>query len=855
MADIPNLAARVPENPDDPDALLDAFIQWAFDRDLELYPHQEEAVLEVLADRHVILNTPTGSGKSLVALAVHFRAFARGARSFYTSPIKALVSEKFFDLCRHFGADQVGMLTGDVSLNPNAKVLCCTQEVLAQIALSEGEDADVADAVIDEFHYYGDRDRGMAWQIPLLAMPQTRFVLMSATLGDTRELSADLEARSGREVALVKSAQRPVPLDFSYRHSSVLETIEALVDESKAPIYVVSFTQRETAELAQHLMSANFCSKEEKKAIAEAVGRFRFDTPFGKEIRRWVLHGTGIHHAGLLPKYRLLVERLAQQGLLKVISGTDTLGVGINVPLRTVLFTKLCKYDGQKTRILTVRDFKQIAGRAGRKGFDDRGWVVGQAPEHVVQNLKMEAKAADDPKKRKKMVKKKPPQFGYTHWDEDTFRALITSDSEALRSRFRVDYGMMVALLRRGRGNGYRVLIRLIDAAHLSSGKKSHQRRAAARMFRALRAVGVLTLEYWAPIDPDTGRPRRPGQVAKVSPELQDDFSIHRTLTLFLIHALEQLDRESDAYPLHVMTLVESILDDPGAVLRRQQDRLKREAYATMKAEGLDYDERQEKLEQITWPMPDRELVFDLFDQFARPRPWVRAEDLRPKSVARDMYEQFAGFNEYVKRYGLERLEGTLLRHLSQVYKTLRNEVPDAAKDERVHDAIGYLRATLERADRSLLTAWENMVAPPEDVDLDAIELRREQPVDVTADARAFLAMVRAELHRLVKALADQDYEEAAAGLRQDDEDPWDAERLELSMARYHADYERLLFDHAARQPGFTRLLPDGERQWKVQQVLHDPEDDNMWYVEGRVDLRGVMEPDGPMVALTHIGS
>jgi superfamily II RNA helicase len=372
----------VPEGASLPaDVILDRFTRYCADAGLILYPAQEEALLECYTNHHVVLNTPTGSGKSLVALGMHFKALCEGRRSFYTAPIKALVSEKFFSLCEDFGPENVGMLTGDASINWAAPILCCTAEVLANIALREGADAAFGDVVMDEFHYYADRDRGVAWQLPLLAMPQARFLLMSATLGDTRFFEDILTRLTGRATVTVKSGDRPVPLEYAYSEIPLAHTIEKLVDEGKTPAYVVHFTQADAAGSAQDFTSLKICTREQKAEIAARIADFAFSSPYGADIRKWLRHGIGLHHAGLLPKYRVLVEQLAQVGLLKVICGTDTLGAGINVPIRTVLFTRLCKFDGQKTAHLSVREFHQIAGRAGRKGFDDRGFVVVQAPD------------------------------------------------------------------------------------------------------------------------------------------------------------------------------------------------------------------------------------------------------------------------------------------------------------------------------------------------------------------------------------------------------------------------------------------------------------------------------------------
>lgn len=842
---IPTLGERAPTRSATNDELLEIFLEWALDRGIELYDHQEEAVLEIMEGRHVVLNTPTGSGKSLVALAMHFRAFATGRRSVYTSPIKALVSEKFFDLCAHFGAENVGMLTGDASINPKASVIACTAEVLSAMALTEGDAASVHYAIMDEFHYYGDRDRGMAWQIPLLTLTKTRFLLMSATLGDTTRLRTQLTARTGVETALVRTAERPVPLEFTYSEDPIHETIEILLSENRAPIYVVNFTQRDCAELAQSLTSINFSTKEEKKAIAKQLKGFRFDTPYGKDLSKYIRHGIGLHHAGLLPKYRLMVEQLAQAGMLKLIVGTDTLGVGINVPIRTVLFTKLCKYDGHKTRILTVRDFKQIAGRAGRKGYDDKGWVVCQAPAHVIENKKMSAKAAGDKKKLRKLVKKKPPERGYAHWDESTYQRLITSDSEALVSRFSVDHGMVLNLLQQS-PDGFNLLLGLIEQSHESDGNKTRLREHAETLLEQLVEAGIAV------------RNAEQADQIDVADSLQRDFSLYHSLSLFLVYALEKLPNDTEDYEYKVLSLAEAILEDPYAILRQQLNTIKREEYARLKAEGMDYDERQDALEKLTWPMPDADLIFSVFDEYAKARPWVRVDQLAPKSVARDMYERYASFNDYVREYGLERSEGALLRHLSQVYKVLLQTVPEPSRTDDVVALIGYLRSVLQRADSSLVKAWEAMVhgEPLPDAEPDAPP-PPPKPADIARNPRMFNARLRAELHGLVKALAWQNYDEAAISVRNGGEDAgedgWDARRFRDALAPFLEEHGRLVFNHQARATSLTRIVPDGDRQWRVTQVLCDPADDKDWFIEATVDLRGDTLPDGPLIEMQRL--
>jgi len=837
------------------DVLLEAFLDWSIATGIELYPAQEEAVLEIMSGQHVILKTPTGSGKSLVAVAMHLRALVLGRISYYTSPVKALVSEKFFSLCKVFGAENVGMLTGDASVNPKAPIICCTAEILANVVIREGAQAAIDDVVMDEFHYYSDRERGVAWQLPLLSLADATFLLMSATLGDTQTIEEGLLATTGREPAVVASDERPVPLDFEYRLTPIHETIIWLLDRGKSPIYVVNFTQRECAEQARNLMSINFCTKPEKRAIADALGGFRFDTPYGKEIKSFVRHGLGIHHAGLLPKYRLLIEQLAQQGHLKIICGTDTLGVGVNIPIRTVLFTKLCKYDGESVRVLSVRDFKQIAGRAGRKGFDDRGSVVCQAPEHVIENLRLEAKHAGDTKKRKKFVRRKPPQRGFVHWDEDTFTKLQEKPSEPLSSQFTVNHGLVLGLLQSqaswsSRGGGYGRLCRLIARSHEAEAMKSRARKSAKQMFRALVEAGILKVLEKPGSKPGLDGVKR-GRIVRVNEDLQRDFSLHYTLSLYVLDALFLLDQGSETYPLEIMTLVESILEHPRVLLMAQERKLKSDKVAELKANGVEYDARMEALEKITYPKPSADFIYNSFNEFVARHPWVGHEAIRPKSIAREMAERYCSFNEYVKEFGLARSEGVLLRYLSRAFKTLAQNVPEGYRTEPVYDLLAYLRTTLEQVDSSLVQEWERMLTPEV---AEPSDDQPSRPLDITADPKAFLARVRAQMHALVRALATKDYEAAVGCVASSEEHSWDPDRFEAAMASFYEEYKNLRFDHAARFPKHTVLLSEGPRQWSVQQVLVDPEGDNEWRLRGWIDLRDIETPEGPLASLLEIG-
>ena len=917
------------------DLLLERFLDYVSGRRLQLYPAQESAILELFDDKNVILNTPTGSGKSLVATALHFQAVAKGRRSIYTCPIKALVNEKFIALCREFGPDNVGLSTGDASVNRDAPILCCTAEILANIALREGEAANVGDVVMDEFHYYADRERGGAWQVPLLTLPQARFLLMSATLGDTAFFEAELTRLTGRPTVTVSSTDRPVPLAFEYSELPLAKTLESLVAGGRAPVYVVHFTQLEAAQSAQDFTSINVATREEKAAIANTLEGFKFSSPYGPEIKKWLRHGIGLHHAGLLPKYRVLVEQLAQKGLLKVICGTDTLGVGINVPIRTVLFTRLCKFDGQKTGILSARDFHQISGRAGRKGFDDKGWVVAQAPEHVIENLKLAEKSARD---GKKSVKRQPPEKNFVNWDKNTFARLIAAPPERLASRFQVTHGMLLNVLSRD-GDGCSAMQKLIRDCHETpKAKKAHAQRAW-QLFRSLlnrkivefinpgssrreevqtgnAECGVRSTELQRNDHPHPGplpqeREReadaldtssanvsnpasanRPsaetvspspagagegwGEGAgasrkdsnhgvrklRVNVELQDDFSMDQALSLYLFETIPLMDPQAPDYSLVLLTLVESILEDPDIILRKQLDKVKDRKMAEMKMEGIEYEQRMEELEKLEHPKPNREFVYSTFNEFAARHPWVGEENIRPKSIAREMFEEFRSFADYIKLYELQRAEGVLLRHLNSVFKVLAQTVPDTAKNDQIREMELYLGTMIRQVDSSLLDEWEKM-RDPNYRPAEAKEVRppgaEEAAADITRDTKTFTAAIRNRIFTFLRGLVIEDYEQAIAGLNSPMDangEPWTPDRLRLVFDEYHAEHQHLCLDPNARNIRHTYVQPaEDKKSWRVQQMLVDPDEHNDWVAEFDVDLTESRKLGEPFLRLRRIGS
>ena len=777
----------------------------------------------------------------MVALALHFQAMAEGRISWYTAPTKALVNEKFFWLCDVLGPQNVGLLTGDGAVNPDAPVICCTAEVLANRALRE-DDINVDYVVMDEFHYYGDRDRGVAWQIPLITMRDAVFLLMSATLGDTSQVERQLSEYTDRDVAVIKGVTRPVPLEFHYVETHVHQTVERLVEEDMAPVYLVSFTQRDCAEQAQNLMSINVCSKEEKKQIAKEIAEVKFDTPYGKEFSRFVRHGIGVHHAGLLPKYRRVVEKLSQQGLIKVISGTDTLGVGVNIPIRTVVIRQLYKYNGEKNTIVTARDFHQIAGRAGRKGFDDKGTVVVQAPEWVIENKQMEQKLLKNPHLKKKLRKKSPPPHALP-WDEQTLERLKNSEPEALQPQFQVTHGMLINLLQSApdiTGGGYGRLVDLIHRSHGSPKEKSQRRKRAAQLLRSLRMADIVHL-----VPNDDG----PGKKMVVSDLLQQEFSLNYSLSLYLVQTIELLE-DDDEKSANMLTLVEAILEDPKVVLRRQIDILKGELVGRLKAEGVGYDERMEELEKVTHPKPLEEFIDETFRAFSATHPWVEGDNIHPKNIAREMFENCVDFNYYVQQYGLARSEGVLLRYLSQVYKAAVQTVPVQLWTDVFEDILAFFHGLVRRVDSTLVAEWSLLMGEPIERETAATP---EKAPSIADDPRAFRARIRNEMHTLLSALASKDFSQLCALIHQTDAHSWHAEDIEKRMSPYFDEHEYIDITPAARLAHHTNIVGKGNRIWEVHQKIMDPEGNQDWTIVCSVDLSTPRDESGPLVELITI--
>lgn len=838
-SDFGSLGALAPlwreEDPKSEEEALELFYEWLAERDIDLWQHQDDALMSLMVGDHVILGTPTGSGKSMVAIGMMFMALCAGKRAYYTAPIKALVSEKFFGLVNMLGRENVGMITGDSQINPGAPIICCTAEILANQALREGEWTDVACVAMDEFHFYSDPDRGWAWQVPLLTLPHTQFLLMSATLGDVSQIAQALETKTGTTVDVIANAPRPVPLEYKYELMSLEGTVELALRNNEGPLYVVHFSQDAALASAQALSNFGVTSKEQREQIKAVLGQGKFTTQFGKTLKRLLLSGIGVHHAGMLPRYRLLVEKLAQQGLLPVICGTDTLGVGINVPIHTVVLTALTKFDGHKMRRLRSREFHQIAGRAGRSGFDTEGMVVALAPDFEIENAKLLAKAGDDPKKRRKVKRKKPPE-GFVVWNEDTFNRLIAAVPETLTPRMRITHSMVLAEVEQG-GDARARVDQLIDDSLQKPEDKLKLKVRASEVFRTLIDAGVVEIEELEDGTPDY----------YVTMDLPEDFALDQPLSPFLLAALELLDPESETYTYDIISMVEATLEDPRQVLRAQERKAKDAAMAAMKADGVDYEERLDRIAEVTYPRPLRDLLFAAFNKYCESVPWARDYYVRPKSVLRDMLESAADFKGYIQKLGIMRYEGALLRYLSEAYRALDRTLPIDKRSEEMEDIIAWLGLVVRSVDSSLVDEWEQAGQ-----ELDARPPEAKEAV--VHDRRGLTVLVRNALFRRVRLAASDDSDALGEA---DTENGYPAHKWRAALDEYYDAHEDVLLDADARSMTFLSIDESDEESqhvWHVQQTFSDPEGDHDFAIRADIDLDATQEGDGVVFQNYKVG-
>ncbi len=540
------------------------------------------------------------------------------------------------------------------------------------------------------------------------------------------------------------------------------------------------------------------------------------------------------------------------------------------MPIHTEVLTSLTKYDGVKSRRLRSREFHQIAGRAGRAGFDSEGLVIAEAPEHDIENAKLVQKAGGDPKKLRKIKRKKPPE-GFVNWNEQTFERLVASSPEVLRPHMRVSHSMVLSLVERG-GDALENISDLIDLSMQTPDEKVQLKARAEEILDTLVATGVVEKELVgagsagaaesvegdegadgvggaddegcakgvedADGDKDTEGAEGASWNYSLTMEMPASFSLDQPLSPFLLAVLDMLSMEDPNYALDLISLVEATLENPFSVLRAQQRRARDEAAAEMKAAGIGFEERLERLANVSYPRPLEDELNAAFEHYCEAVPWARDYELAPKSVLRDMIETASDFKTYVARYKIARSEGTLLRYLSDVFRVLARTIPEARRDERLNEVIDWLRFMVQSIDSSLMDEWAQTGDSADDIALAPPPSANA----VVADRRGLVILVRNALFLRVR-LASLGRCDELGSL--DCEAGYGAAHWERVLEGFYEVHEEIRIDADARSHAY--LLIDeadevGEHLWHVRQIFLDEDADCDFAIAADVDLDATQE-------------
>jgi superfamily II DNA/RNA helicase len=704
------------------DTLADSYLQQL---PYSPYPVQEEALLSwFTAEQGVLVCAPTGTGKTLIAQAALFEALHTGKVAYYTTPLIALTEQKFYEMQASavrwgFKADAVGLVTGNRRINPDARILVVVAEILLNRLLHpEGFDfANVSAVVMDEFHSFADPERGIVWELTLSMLPKhIRLLLLSATVGNASEFIAWLERSHGRKVELVEGKERRVPLTYEWVPDMLLteQLVEMAKGEGtrrKVPALVFCFNRDECWSVAEQLKGLPLLTESQKGPLHAEVNKLDWTQGVGPKIRQMLHRGVGVHHAGMLPKYRRVVEDLFERKLLACVICTETLASGINLPARSVVLPSLVKGPFAKQKLIDASTAQQIFGRAGRPQYDDRGYVIALAHEDDVKILRWRAQYDAIPEdsrdpgliKAKKALKRKKPsrRENQVYWSEGQFKQLQAAPAGKLYSKGQIPWRLLAYLLQISpEVSRVRAVLRkrLMDEPRIKASEAGLE-----RMLHTLARGGFVTLE---PKPPDSGQqaegsepPAAPPVVlAQPTPELQKLLvfrSIHPLYGAFLLSQLGIADRDERLQAL------ESVLEMPRSVLKYvrvpfQEDlppgplartRLDEElirrglmvARPTLEP-GAEEDDDYEEEERLPTLAEKLRLLFDALypevTEVLTQSVWAAAELLR-----------FGGnFNKYVQSRDLVKQEGIVFRHLLRLILLLGEFAqvtpPDATPEE-----------------------------------------------------------------------------------------------------------------------------------------------------------------------------
>ena len=702
-------------------AASDAELELAFydkfllSRGLEPYPVQEQAVSAIFANQSVMVTVPTGTGKTLMAKAALFRAVGKGERAIYTTPLRALTEEKYRELCADFGDENVGFATGDYKVNREAPIQVEVAEILWNRIVADKHVSPAEIVVMDEGHYFNDPERGYVWEQSIIGLdPRTQLVILSATVGHAEKFCQWVEVTRRMPMALVESRERKVPLVHEFREDMLIDTVKELAHKGDVPAIVFVFGREQCFEVARLLKSCRrFTTDEEKVRVEALCDEALLPSGEAKELRPLLTHGIGVHHAGILPRYKQLVEQLALERLIKFVVSTETIAAGINLPARTVVFPSLRKFIKQAPRMLTSAEYHQMAGRAGRPQFDDRGLAITLAPEQVVSDLKKEMKGSKyDLEKLRKSVygraRAEAQRKQDVIWTPESHAELMRGEPAELRSKTKITAEQVLAIglpdlteaklpttdaearmaeAERSLPPSMRLdIVTVIENLLLTERERKELLKILGQLVDNMKALGVL----------DEHGKQVSGEMIR---KLQGMDGVFIWWTLFN-HQLEYTE---------LRELVEYLIDHD--IIQRQLDRKGEDE----KREWMRTKLREMRLENphVTWD--DVEAAYEkehprvltkieqIHAEFAAkvPHPELHGGK-RAKNTWAQLEESGLGFLEFVEKHNLEHEEGTQFSYLVRVMN-FANKLGEASQLPEFEDMAERVRKLLARIDLRLV--------------------------------------------------------------------------------------------------------------------------------------------------------
>lgn len=705
--------------PSDGELELSFYEKFLWSRGLEPYPVQEQALAHIFAGTSVLVTVPTGTGKTLMAKAALHAALGRGHRAIYTTPLRALTEEKYRELSADFGEHNVGFATGDYKVNRDAPIQVEVAEILWNRIVADKHVSPAEIVVMDEGHYFNDPERGYVWEQSIIGLdPRTQLVVLSATVGHPEKFCHWVELTRRVTMALVDSRERKVPLVHEFREEMIIDTVRELAFSGDVPAIVFVFGREQCFEVARLLKSCRRFTTDEEKAKVEAMcDEALLPSGASKELRPLLTHGIGIHHAGILPRYKQLVEQLALERLIKFVVSTETIAAGINLPARTVVFPALRKFVKQAPRLVTAAEYHQMAGRAGRPQFDDRGLAITLAPEQIVSDLKKELKdaakrAAYDEAKVKKSVynraRSDAQRKGDIVWTPEVHAELVRGEPAELRSKTKITAEQVLAIglpdltatkiatdsvearmaaAEASLPPSMRLdIVTVIENLLLEDRERVVLQKTLAQLVDNLKAIGVID-EHGKQIS---------GQMIR---DLQGMDGLFIYYVLFN-HQLEYIELRELIEYLIDHDVIQRLLDRKGEDAKREWCRAK-------------LRELREGNPHITWE--DVEAEWDK----EHPRPPTKVEVIhaelsakvphpelhggkKPKNVWATLEDSGMGFLEFVERHSLEHEEGNLFSYLVRVMNFAR-KLGQASQLSEFEDMAERVQKLLARVDIRLI--------------------------------------------------------------------------------------------------------------------------------------------------------